>query len=505
MSRVRRQSLISTVFVYLGMAIGLFNSWLFTRQGSPFSTTEYGLTNLFVMVGNIMLAFANLGMISTINKFYPYYNDHLEKRKNDLLSWGLLICIIGFMFVILAGFVFKDLLIRKFSAQAPEFVHYYFWIYPFGFSLLLFNLFEIYAWNLRRSILSNFLKEVLFRMITTALIFFVSFKLITSFDTFIKIYAWSYGIVALVLISYLVWKKELHFTFTVSKVTRRLYKKIGIYAGFVFSGGLVFTIAGFIDSITITALRGAGAFAIFTVASLVSNLVQAPQRGAIAASTPVLAQAWKDKNLGKIDMIYKRSSINLIIAALGLFFLIWLNYTEGVKFFSLKPIYLDSYQVFIFLAIARIIDLGTGVNSQIIATSNYWRFEFISGVILLGLMTPLNYFLVKEYDIVGAGYSNVISFTVYNLIRITFLWVKFKMQPFTMKTLFAILVALASYLIVYFTFRYFYGFGGLMVRSLVFIALYAGTITWLKLSPDVIPVIKTITGKMRMPARLRWW
>jgi O-antigen/teichoic acid export membrane protein len=173
-----------------------------------------------------MFAFSNLGMISVVYKFYPYYNDNLSKKKNDLLTWALLVSIVGFFFVIVAGISFKDLVIQKFGKNSPEFIQYYFWVFPFGFSLLLFSFFEVFAWNIRKSIFTTFLRELLFRLLTTVLIFLLSFKLIASFDSFIKLYALTYGVVALTLLTYLVWKKEFYLVFTISRVTKKFYKKI---------------------------------------------------------------------------------------------------------------------------------------------------------------------------------------------------------------------------------------------------------------------------------------
>ena len=121
----------------------------------------------------------------------------LPKKKNDLLTWALLTSLIGFVFVILAGIFFKDLVIQKFGENSPDFIQYYFWVFPFGLSLLLYSLFEVFAWNLRKSIFTTFLRELLFRLLTTVLIFLLSFHLIKSFDTFIKLYSFTYGIVAL--------------------------------------------------------------------------------------------------------------------------------------------------------------------------------------------------------------------------------------------------------------------------------------------------------------------
>jgi O-antigen/teichoic acid export membrane protein len=492
MSQIRKQSIISTVFVYSGFLIGFINTYLFTRQGSPFTPSQYGLTGIFIAVGNLMFAFANLGMISTVYKFYPYYNDNLPKKKNDLLTWALVVSVTGFFFVILAGIIFKDLVIRKFGTNSPEFIQYYFWVFPFGFSLLLFSILEVFAWNIRKSIFTTFLREVAFRALTTVLIFLLSFKLISGFDTFIKLYAFTYGIVAASLLCYLVWKKELQLTFTVSRVTKKFYKKIISLASLIYFGGTILMIAQFIDTLVIMSILGTRAAGIFALGSVVAGLVQAPQRGAVAASIPILSKAWKDKDYDKINLIYQRSGINLLIASLGIFLVIWLNYADAVKTFGLKPDYLQSQWLFFFLGMARVIDLGTGVNAQIIGTSVFWRFELLSGIVLFLLITPLSYFLVKQLGIVGAGYSNIISFTVYNIIRIIFLHKKFNMHPFSKKTLYSIFVAAVCFITCYYTFQRFHGFFAILLKGSVFTALYAGAIIYFDLSPDVMPVWNSI-------------
>jgi O-antigen/teichoic acid export membrane protein len=474
--------------VYAGFLVGFINTYLFTKQGSLFTPSEYGLTIIFISVGNLMYAFANLGMISVVYKFYPYYNDNLPKKQNDLLTWTLLVSLIGFCFVVLAGFVFKDLVVRKFGGNSPEFVKYYLWIFPFGFSLLIFSILEIFAWNIRKSIFTTFLRELFFRLITLFLIFIVSFKLISGFDTFIKLYAFSYGLVALVLLIYLIYKNEFHITFHISRVTKKFYKKMTAMASLVYVGSTIFTIAMFIDGIIIASLLGTDSVGIFGFALAISGLVQAPQRGAIAASIPVLSKAWKDKDFEKINLIYQRSGINLLIASLGIFLIIWLNYADAIDTFKLKPAYLESLWIFFFLGITRVVDLGTGVNSQIIGTSTFWRFEFVSGMILLSLAVPLNYFLVKHYGLIGSGYSALISNSVYNIIRILFLKKKFNMHPFSMKTVYAVLLAFAIYAICYFSFISLHGFMAIVFRSLVFTALYAGAIIYFDLTPDILSV-----------------
>jgi len=235
---------------------------------------------------------------------------------------------------------------------------------------------------------------------------------------------------------------------------------------------------------------------VFSLGFVVSGLVQAPQRGAVAASIPVLSKAWKDKDYEKINLMYQRSGINLLIASLGIFLLVWLNYDDAVHTFKLKPAYLQSQWIFFFLGLARVVDLGTGVNSQIIGTSTFWRFEFISGMVLLTLAVPLNYLLVKHYGIIGAGYSTLISYSIYNAIRIIFLQRKFNMHPFSMKTIYAILFAILSYIISYYVFQSLHGFWAMVLRSIVFIALYGGSIIYFDLTPDVLPVLGNLKKRI---------
>jgi O-antigen/teichoic acid export membrane protein len=139
--------------------------------------------------------------------------------------------------------------------------------------------------------------------------------------------------------------------------------------------------------------------------------------------------------------------------------------------------------------------MGTGVNSQIIGTSTFWRFEFVSGMVLLSLAVPLNYVLVKHFGIIGAGYSTLISYSVYNIIRIIFLKRKFNMHPFSMKTVYAIILAFLAYFICYYTFDSFHGFFGILLKTSVFTALYGGAIVYFDLSPDVLPIWDNIKSK----------
>jgi O-antigen/teichoic acid export membrane protein len=493
MSTIRRQSILSTGIVYFGFALGFLNTYLFIRQGG-FTQTQYGLTGIFISIANIMFSFANLGMQAYVYKFYPYYNDNLPKKQNDLITIGLIVAIVGFIFVLIGGVTFKSLVIRKFGEHSAELVKYYYWIFPFGFGLTIYSLLESYAWQEKESVFTSYLREVQFRIFTTLLIVFFITGIFRSFDPFIKFYAFGYIIIATTLLAYLIIKKEIHFTFFISRVTKKFRKKIITLASLIWSGSLLHNVAAVFAPIVIAAVMKDGlAFAaIFTLGQFMTSIMQAPQRGIIAASMAHLSKAWKDKDLKKINLIYHRSSINQLIFSTGVFLLIWLNFTDGILTFHLQKNYLEARYVFLFLGLNCIIDMGTGLNAQIIGTSTFWRFDFITGVTLLTISLPLTYILTKATGIVGPAIATLIAFTVYNLIRYIFLLRKFNMQPFDAKTLYTLLLAAADFFICYYLFSSHQGIVWMILRSATFIAIYFPAIIYLKLSPDVLPVWETI-------------
>jgi O-antigen/teichoic acid export membrane protein len=498
MSNIRRQSIISSVIVYFGFALGLVNTYFYTKEGH-FTESEYGLVSTFIAIANIMLSFANLGMMSYIYKFYPYYKDNLPAKKNDLLTLALAGSTIGFIVIIIIGFIIRNLVVQKYVTNAPDLVKYYPWLFPFGFGLTVYSILEAYAWQEKLSVFTNFLREVLFRVFTTILIVFFFFDIIPLFDGFIKIYASTYLLLAIALAAFLVVTNRISFTFSISRVTRKYYKKILTLASFVWSGGLVFTISNVFDTLVIAAVMPNGlAYAgVYSLAQNMASLIQAPQRGIISAAIAPLSRAWKDKDFDKIRRIYERSSINQLIFSVGMFCIIFMNFNDGIETFSLKGGYLLALPVFFFIGIMRILDMGTGLNAQILSTSTYWRFEFFTGLILLSLTIPLTYLLTKHLGVVGPAISNLIAFTIYNLIRCLFLWRKIKMQPFSTKTFLTIISGVVCFFICYLLFNRFMGIEWITIRTITFIALFGSSVYFLKLTPDLLHVISSMRKRAR--------
>lgn len=497
MGQIRKQAIISSIVIYLGFFVGFINTWFFIRSGDQnFSPAQYGLTRLFFDVGQLMYAVASLGVIAVIYKFFPYYRDNLTRKENDLYTWALLFPLLGFVIVVAGGIIFEPLIVRKFSERSELFVQYYHWVFPFGLGFLLFTILEGISWTFQRPVFPSFLKEAGVRFFTLLLIALYLLQLI-SFDLFIKLFAFQFLFVAFVLMLELKRQGNLKFTLQVSRVTKKFKFKIATLAAYVYGGAIIQILAQVADSIIIASVseKGIHDAGVFNLSTYIANLIQVPQRSIVAVTIPVLSMAWKQKNMLEIERLYKRSSINLLLIGLFIFIGVWLNIEDAFRVLHIQDEYQAGIHVVFLLGISKLIDAGTGVNGQIIATSTQWRFEFITGVLLILLILPLNYFLVKEYGIIGSAYANLLSFTIYNMIRYIFLWKRYGLQPFSSKTILALVLGVVTWFISDYLFGSLSGWSGILLRSSLFALLFISGVYVLKLTTDAMQLVELVRKK----------
>lgn len=495
MGSIRKQTIISSVLIYIGFLIGFVNQYFYTRNGS-FTPEEFGLTRIFFDFAQNMTAFGAMGVIPVIYKFYPYYKDNLAFRKIDLMSWAMVASLIGFLVVLISSFTLQPFFIDKYELKSPLIVQYYFWMFPFAIGLLFFSVIEGFCWALQLSIASNFLKETVLRILTSILIGLFYCKII-SFQTFIQLFAFQYLAIFLFLLIYLIKTGKLPLAFRISRVTRKFWKKMLSMQALLYGGTIIASVAATIDSFIIAKFQGLTAVGIFVFAQFGANVLQVPQRSIQAVSSSFLSRAWKDKNYTEINRIYSRSCINLLLMALFLFGNIWLNVREGITVLNIQTDYLDGMTVLFVLSMVRIIDAGTGLNAMVINTSTFWRFDFISGIVLIGLRLPLTYYLIKHYGILGSAIAELIAYGIYNFIRYEFLRRKFHMQPFNLKTVYAILLSITAYVICYFSFNHLNGWISIILNGIVFSCIMIGGVYYFKLTPDAVQLIEVVRNKWR--------
>ena len=228
----------------------------------------------------------------------------------------------------------------------------------------------------------------------------------------------------------------------------KFLKEISVYVFYVVLGGFASTVIISIDTMMLAALLGLKETGVYTIAFFIGTVIEVPRRSLSSIVTPLIAEAWKNDNLLKIKELYIKTSINQLIIGSWIFLGVWLNIDDLFSLIHNGEIYkLGKYVVF-FIGLSKIIDMLSGVNSEIIFTSVHYRFNFYISLILVVLTIVTNYILIPIYGIVGAAIATAFSVFLFNLIKFIFIWLAFKIQPFSSKTLISILISVVCYFII---------------------------------------------------------
>ena len=443
MGIIQKQGTRSSIFLFIGFCIGGINTiFLFPKF---FTQAEYGLTRALVDTATILSVLATLGTTPVIYKFYPFYKSHVKSQKNDLPFITGLICLAGFLLICLAGYIFKDFIIRKLG-KSPLFAAHFYLVYPFTFLMLAYTWMEAFGWSFKKTVTTNFLKETLVRILTTALIILVWAGLIDK-ERFITLFSCIYLLPVVILLFVLIKTHEWKFNFNISHVTKRFKGKMITFGLFIFGASFLNIASRTVDTFMIIGIKGLEKTAVFTIASYLVAFMDLPVRSLTSIATPILAESWKEKNYANILNIYTKSTVTLLVAGLFIYLMVLLNIKNLVSFLSND--WAEVPLVVLIMGFAKLIDLGTGVNGQLIGTSSNWRFDFYTNVLLTLMAFPLNFFMITHFGIIGAAFSNLIAISIYNAVRFGFIYKKYGWQPYGFAHVKVLLISLILFLGVY--------------------------------------------------------
>lgn len=87
--------------------------------------------------------------------------------------------------------------------------------------------------------------------------------------------------------------------------------------------------------------------------------------------------------------------------------------------------------------------MSTGFNTEIIAFSPYYRFNLVSIIVLMVLNVGLNWYILKftDYGIIGVAFASFFSMAIFNIMKLFFIYRKFKMIPFSKSYLKVVLIS----------------------------------------------------------------
>lgn len=298
-------------------------------------------------------------------------------------------------------------------------------------SAAAFAYFEVfYAWSKvqLQSVFGNFMSEVFHRIATSILLIALYFGYLTV-DQLI------YGIVIVYIARALIMKL---YAFSLRMPSFKWTKipnlsSILKYSALIIIAGSVANIILEIDKFMLGQFQALNNVAYYGVAIYIATVIGVPARAMHQITNPLTAKLLNEGHKEELKTLYQKTSINLFIISGFIFLCIIINIS---KLYLLIPDnYSEGFLVVLVIGLAKLSDNLIGNNNAILFNSDYYRVVLVFGVLLAILTVVLNLVFIPIYGINGAAYASCITIFTYNIIKLSFVYRKFKMHPFTGLTL----------------------------------------------------------------------
>jgi O-antigen/teichoic acid export membrane protein len=255
------------------------------------------------------------------------------------------------------------------------------------------------------------------------------------FGVFLVLYTGIFLLCTLVLVFDLWRAGQFKLGYTERWLPGRLRRSMITYSGFTFSASLAGIVLGNMDQLMIGALLGDGLrnVAYYAVAFYFGSVIAAPGRAINQAAMPLLADAWKRRDVPMLQDLYRRSSLVQTVISGFLFLLMWMSMDD---LFTILPAeYAGGAKVALVIGLAYWMNSMVGLNMGIISMSRSYRVDAYSSLGMLVVNAVANYFLIRSFGIVGAAWATLISLVLVNSFRTGYLRAKYGLWPFGHTTL----------------------------------------------------------------------
>ena len=494
MSVIRKQSIRHTIVNYIGVAIGLLST-LFIY---PRAIELYGLYQMVFGSSLIVMSIFLLGFNVLAIKFFPRFKDESNGHNGFLLlliKGGLAGFVLFLLFFPLVRYVLLDLLFGNNDNRALFSEHLLF-IIPIVLFFILNNLFLKYISNFHKIVIPTILDQLLIKIVLPILVLLYLVELI-DIKLFFVFVCLNYLLVLLGLIFYTKSLNQLHLRPNKSFIDKPLAKEMRSYSLFGLLNALGNQLAFRIDVLMVGGLVSVSSGGVYAIVNVIIDVITKPAKAIKAITNPIISEKWETNDTNAIKGIYKKSSIVLLTSGLFIFLGIWLSIDD---LFSLMPnsetIRVGKY-VILFLGISKLFDLATSVNTQIIANSEKFRFNFYAMLFLAVLNIIFNLVFIPKFQMVGAALATLCSLGIFNLMKLIYIWSQFRMQPFSLKTIYLLIIGGFCFLICYYLPVNFHPVINILLRSIVLTLLYFSAVYYLKVSADINESIDKFTAKLR--------
>lgn len=483
MGIIQRQGIKNSIINYIGVGIG-FLSTLFIYN---LDREVYGFAQFLYSTSVFLVPFVTLGSLSLIVKYFPI----LKQTETGIRFINTI-----FLLMTVASSVFCFVFI-VFNKQFVRFIQWikmdplgileeYIWfVFPLVLVICTINLMINHASNLMRIVVPEIFNNLGFKLFLPVLILLSYYDYITMSQLAVGIIVYFF----LVMIAMFIYMYKLGAVgkglLKLKEIPISTRKEIGSFAMYSSLNGLSASFAFRIDIIMISTLLGFASNGIYVMLLFFSNIINIPRKAISKISAPIISKAWKDNNRIELLKIYKKASLNLLIAGLFMLLVIWFSLKEFDKIGSGDEIFWNARYVFLFLGIGRVLDMMMSVNSEIIAYSKQFRYNLLF-MIILGMSNVLfNYFLINAYGIEGAALATCLSYLIFNGMKFGFIWHQFNMNPLQWKSLLLIILAAFIFGIIGYIPFSFHPFLNLIFKGIVISFLFFLPVYVFRLSEDL--------------------
>jgi O-antigen/teichoic acid export membrane protein len=260
--------------------------------------------------------------------------------------------------------------------------------------------------------------------------------------------------------------------------------------GMVSSAG--YMVVNKIDTWVVGTFVGLKSNGIYNIAAYIAGVLQIPMRAIVNISVPLVSKHWYENNYAELGILYRKASLNILLPGLLFFGAFGVSIDP---FFAVIPngkVLIAGKAVVIILGIAKLIDMGTGLNNHLLSYSKEYKLALISITILAGMTLGFNWLLVPKYGLVGVALATLISTTCYNLNSVFIIWYKYKLQPFSRKTVYAVGLAAALFLLIWLIPVVFNPYVMILLKSGLYCLLYGGIVLYSRISPDLNDLVSRL-------------
>ncbi|MCK5782049.1 MAG: oligosaccharide flippase family protein [Flavobacteriales bacterium] len=481
MGIVIKQSIKNLVFTYLGFVIGALNT-LFLY---PYLLEEeyYGLINVLLSTAMIFYPLMSFGMGNAIIRFYSTKKS--QEEKNRFISFTFLFPLLLIAPAAIFFEFFQDIINGWLSDNSKLLKNYTSYIYVLAIFIGYFEVFFAFSKVQLKSVFGNILKEIFIRVVVTILLVLLYLKVIDD-HMFIVLITAAYGIRTLIMAFYSI--RISKFKLSISYYEE--WKPVVVYSFFIIVSSSVTYILIELDKLMVSQFIDLSNVAYYAVGGFIGIVVAVPGRAMQQILAPLTSKALSENNIDEVEKLYKKSSINLLLISGLMFLLISLNI--HAIFYILPEKFAVGEVVAQLIALSKLIDMIGGINGTIISNSKVYKIDLLFGVLLIAFAIGSNMVLIPKYGLSGAAMATVLSTLFFNVLKLAFIKYYFKIQPFSVSTLYSLVFLFVTYYFIYSLNIDYNPLITIIVNSLIVTLLFVLFLVIVKPSQDIEELIKKI-------------